>query len=100
VKTFGAPIGPPEVSEEDKAARLAEREELLGRTAKPGAAITAVEEDLQASRDETKRAELEAEADARIVAVGPSPTADLSARGAMATLQEMKERTEREGRGE
>ena len=98
-KAYGAPMGTPEVSEEDKAARLAEREELLGTPGTREEFQAAVTEQEEGSIAETKRAELEAKADARTAAVAPSsPTADLSAAGAMKTLEEMKRRTEEEGR--
>ena len=100
VPTFGAPIGVPEVSEEDKAARLAEREAKLGTEAPPGERSEAIEEHIQEGIDETQRADLERQADARTAAAEPSATADLSAAGAMKTLEEMKRRTESEGRGE
>jgi len=97
-KAYGAPIGPPEVSEEDKTARLAEREELL---ATPGTAEErkeGIETHISEGIEETKRQELEMEADRRTAAAEPSATADLSAAGAMKTLEEMKRRTEEQGR--
>ncbi len=99
VKAYGTPIGPPEVSEEDQAARLAEREAKLGQEGTPEERKEAIETHITEGIDETLRADLETQADARTGAPEEkSPTADLSARGAAANIEEMKRRTEEAGR--
>lgn len=98
IRAFGAPIGTPKVSEEDQAKRIAERETKLetpGTREEFQAEVTRQEE---GSIEETKRAELEMEADRRTAAAEPSATVDLSAAGAAKTLEEMKRRTEEAGR--
>ncbi len=93
-RVYGAPMGVPEVDE----SRDAERERKLATTPKPGEASEAIETHIQAGIDETKRAELETQADARTGAREPGPTEDLSAAGAAKKLQEHKRRTEEAGR--
>lgn len=94
-RVYGAPTGgPPPVDE----SREAERERKLATTPKPGEASERIETHIQEGIDETKRAELETQADARTGAREPGPTEDLSAAGAAKKLQEHKRRTEEAGR--
>ncbi len=96
VKAYGAPMGVPEVDE----SREAERERKLETEATPEARSEAIETHIEEGREETRqRAETEA-ANRRTEAAQeePSPTADLSIGGAIGNIQDIKRRTEEEGR--
>ncbi len=66
--------------------RDAERERKLATTPKPGEASERIEAHIQAGIDETLRADLETQADARTGAGEPGATEDLSAAGAAAKI--------------
>ena len=82
VASFGAPMGETPVD----TSRDAERERKLATTPKPGEASERIEAHIQAGIDETLRADLETQADARTGAGEPGATEDLSAAGAAAKI--------------
>lgn len=90
MKAYGAPMGVPPVDE----SREAERERKLATTPKPGEASERIETHIQEGIDETQRAELEAEADARTAGRQEKPTADLSAMTAADRLAARKKAQE------
>ena len=81
-RTFGAPTGPTQLTEEQRKARDEERRRLLETRPTAEERRRAIEEHEEGGREETRqRAETEA-ANRRTEAPEPSPTSDLSAYGA------------------